>query len=161
MSDEDWGRRFIPQNKLEVDVYTINPDWGQDSINPDLKNAVTRKMESMGFVDPNTGESITNIDEVNFWALLGWWTKDVRLSFLSGDEVKEIRWYGKHAHYALRNKFYESFGYCLNQIAGIVESSSGRKGNLRNNLNTVRTENIRAEGVSAEKIFNKNKGDIN
>lgn len=156
--DSDWGKRFIPQNKLEVDIYTITPDWGTDAINPALKKEVIRKMESLGFVDPKTGEAVVNVDEVNFWALLGWWVKDVRLSFLKQWEVDLIRYWGMHAHYGLRNKFYESFGFCLNEIAGIVETSSGRNGNLRQNLNTIRTERIHAEG-NAEKIFNKNKGD--
>lgn len=142
----------VLNNNLDFNLLVINPNWKES--NPSfLRKDNTRYIQTAdGEIYINTNDLITNLD---------FFTRDIRLSNYSDEDVKNVRWYLEYAGVMAQQKYFKAFNFCLLQVANFSETSQGKKGFLRKILNTLRTENIQNLLEPPKKSFmtGKSKGE--
>lgn len=143
--------RQIPQNDLDLNLMTINTEWGSDNIPKELLDKLTqynykfiRDENSKLIKDRNgnpmlmvkeDGEPI--IDKSGLWQLLGFYTRDMRLGNLTKQEMIYCQYYIDLANDDLRVNYIEAFLICLSRAITVLETSQSKKGFLRQVMQTL------------------------
>jgi len=125
----------IPENALDFNMQMLDPKWGEaNKINP----ALERKLKQSRFYkDLNTGE--TKVSQEDLWALLGTYTRDLRLGNLDKEEIVLCEYYLNLAEDLLKEGYINSFVVALSRVASRVELSQSKYGFLRRRPNTLET----------------------
>ena len=143
--------RQIPQNDLDLNLMTINTEWGGDQIPKELIEKLTqynykfiRDENSKLIKDANGNPMImTNndgtpmLDKTGLWQLLGFYTRDIRLGNLSKQEMTYCQYYLDLANDDLRVNYIEAFLICLSRTITVLELSQSKKGFLRQVMQTL------------------------
>jgi hypothetical protein len=133
-------RRFVPQSDLDFNLMTTDSMWGQPTVNEDLKERLMTLTEG---VDAE-GQPIYRKD--NLWALLNFYTRDVRLANLSKlDELPYVKYYLDLAGDMLQSDMIRPFLICLSRAATVLELSQSKNGFLRRRMNTFTQEQFKTE----------------
>jgi hypothetical protein len=158
---ENFDRRIIPQNTLEVDMLLTNPAWGTNDINPDLKRRLKKIIVSQGLTDEDGNNLDLPESEDDLWSLLSIFTRDLRLANLNSAEVYYCKYYLDLAHDFLLTGFHEPFTICLSRVASVTELSQSKSGFLRKRQGTLSKEEFISVDEKKKSFLNKNsnKGD--
>ena len=143
--------RQIPQNDLDLNLMTINTEWGSDNIPKELIEKLTQynykfiRDENSKLIKDANGNPIMMgdaegkpiIDKAGLWQLLGFYTRDIRLGNLSKQEMTYCQYYLDLANDDLRVNYIEAFLICLSRTITILELSQSKKGFLRQVMQTL------------------------
>jgi hypothetical protein len=165
-------RRPIFRSELDMQFLTTDSAWGKSDINQGLKDTLTK---SYGYyvadIDEKTGlQKIDKqgkpllklvVQKQDLWALLGFYTRDMRLANLSqkdGDMQYCIH-YLDLANDFLQEGYIKPFLISLSRVATMLELSQSKGGFLRRRMNTFSQEHINVD-VEPEKknLFGKKTG---
>jgi hypothetical protein len=130
--------RVMPENNLDFNMMMIKPEWGTKNVTQELwENLKLNK----GYID-GAGEVVVT-DTKNLWAMLGFYTQDLRLSNLDSAQVRfcSIMLSLAGDFLSLDPPMTEPFRTCLNYVIPILELAQSKGGFLRNRLNTLTQEN--------------------
>ena len=144
----------IPQSDLEFNNKMVEPVWGKDEINSDLKDKLTKKYfqynEETGelIIDPETGEPRLSREAI--WGQLGILTRDIRGSNLSSgnpfmgqiDEINYCDEWIKLAGDLLSEGYEECALIALGRAAIRLELALSRNGFFRKRMGTYTQENV-------------------
>lgn len=143
-------KRQIPQNDLDLNLMTINTEWGSTNIPLELQEKLSENLYE--FVKDSDGNLIKNennmpailvidgkpvINKKALWQLLGFYTRDIRLGNLSKKELDYCQYYLDLANDDLRCDFTKAFLISLSRAVTILELSQSKKGFLRKVMQTV------------------------
>lgn len=124
-----------PENALDFNMQMLDPLWGKEGkINSELKKKL---QQSKFFKDYKTGKETETKDEL--WALLGTYTRDLRLGNLDKEEILYCEHYLNLAEDMLKEGFVNSFIVSLSRVATRIELSQSKYGFLRRRPNTLET----------------------
>jgi hypothetical protein len=121
------GEEAIPDSNLDFAWQTVNPVWGRSTVPPELQERLTKKGKVFIDVDGNEFEP----SREGMWSLLSFYTRDLRLGFLTRQEVYWAQEYCEIANDCIRQELPESFFLALGKVVALVEVSQSRDGNLR------------------------------
>jgi len=119
--------RYVPEDPLDLNLLLTDPEWGKQGSGPDLQ------------IDANNLE--------NYWGVLRFYGRDIRLSNLSSGEITYCTHYLDLATDLLKEGMKEPFILALGRVATVTETSQGRGGFLRKQNNTLTQE---YKGVNGE-----------
>ena len=131
-------QRSVPESALDFNMQMLDSLWGSGDIPKELR---AKLIKTQFFKDLISGEESTQKDDL--WALLGFYTRDLRLGCL--DVKKDIpycEYYLNLANDLLKADFIEPFIIALSRVASKVEISQSKNGFLRRRPNTLRTEKV-------------------
>lgn len=168
MAEEE--KRLLPRSELEFNLLMSNTVWGSSQINPELKEKL---IESSGYYDykrdkegklllDDKGEPIKvyYVEKKGLWALLGFYTRDLRLGNLStwNGELATCNHYLNLANDFLQADMIKPFLISLSRVASILELSQSKGGFFRRRLNTFTQEHFNTEMEPKKKtLFGKSK----
>lgn len=89
---------------------------------------------------PKSVMDALNEEEENMWAMMSFYTRDLRLANLTDPELNYCVHYLNLAGDFLKMGFRRAFLIALSRVATMVELSQSRKGFLRKRINTITTE---------------------
>lgn len=149
--DQNEVRRIVPQSGLDWNMMLTDTMWGSQQISSQIKDKIR------GRTVRDTGE----IDKVEAWELLTFYTRDFRLANLNAltGELDYCEYYADLAGDFLREGFPEAFATCLGRNATKLELSQSKGGFLRKRQNTLTTESLQGEVEQPKKkllSFSKN-----
>ena len=125
----------IPENALDFNMQMLDPIWGKgEKISPEL---VAKLKQTKFFKDLASNEESSSTEDL--WALLGTYTRDLRLGNLDKDEILVCEHYLNHAEDCLKEGFINAFVVSLSRVATRVELSQSKFGFLRRRPNTLET----------------------
>ena len=133
----------VPHNALDFNLMVIDSVWGKDSISVDLQEKL--KLIKATYKDDSGN---VYVDKESLWGLLGFYTRDMRLSNLDAPQFKYCVYFTDLAADFLKADFVNPFLICLSRVATILELSQSRGGFLRNRQNTLTQEWIQKGGGS-------------
>ena len=142
----------VPASELDFSMSMTEPVWGKDEVNDALQESLTKEYNEY---DRN-GDLVINADgsakliKKPLWNMLGFFTRDMRLSNLSPgnvwkgepDEVAYCEYYLNLASDLHSEEYDECFHIMLERVAAKLELCQSKKGFLRNKMNTYTQENI-------------------
>lgn len=134
MSEE---RREVPESGLDAQWQMTNPAWGRAEVPIHLRDRLKKKQDGT-LVDADGNEYPTNAG--GMWELLGFFTRDLRLGFLTNSETQEAREYLEITSVCVAEDLPDSFFIALSKVVSLVEISQSRSGNLRRSQRTQRQE---------------------
>lgn len=142
--DLDTRKRVIPKSNVDFDAMTVNTEWGSAYIPEILRRKLTKEYEVKKII--NNKEYVT-YEKEDLWALLGFYTRDLRLANLStmNGELNYCQYYLDLANDFLRADFIEPFLICLSRVATQLELSQSKGGFLRRRMNTFTHEQYSQE----------------
>lgn len=144
--------RSLPVNELDLQMQMTEPVWGKSTISPELEAYLMKILESVDI----KGAKIETMQ--NLWALLGFYTRDVRLGNLSNifGEIDYCRERLDYAGELLQMGAVNSFLVVLREAISVLELSQSRGGFLRRRGNTITQESL-SSPIKPEKrsIFDK------
>lgn len=142
--------RQIPQDSLDLQMLTLNTEWGRENIPQELKDKLAKI--SYKFARDEEGKIIKNENGVplimaddqgnpmyeheGLWQLLGFYTRDMRLGNLGKQEHIYVMYYIDLANDDLRVGYTTAFLICLSRAITVLETSQSKKGFLRKLLQT-------------------------
>jgi hypothetical protein len=127
-------RRLPPQSDLDLNLMMTDPEWGRDSVNPEFK----RMLGAM-------------------WVEKNMFTRDIRLSNLDAGELRDVRHYLNLTADLLQCGFFKAAGITMGRAATVLESSQGKKGFLRKEMNTITQQRITRDEAPKKRLFGGNK----
>ena len=133
--------KVTPKDALDFNLMVIDSVWGRDSISPDLQDKL--KNIKGAFKDK---EGKLWVEKESLWGLLGFYTRDMRLSNLDAVQFRYTCYFTDLAGDLLKENFINPFLICLSRVATILELSQSRGGFLRNRQNTLTQEWISRGG---------------
>jgi len=138
---EQTQKRVLPQSELDFYLMTTDSVWGKDEISNDLKTKLTKYFSETG----EDGEQKITYDSL--WGLLGFYTRDMRLANLSewNGEIQYAQYYLNLANDLLHAEMVEPFLIALSRVATLLELSQSKRGFLRRQMHTLRTEHMQGE----------------
>jgi len=147
-NEQKQQRRVMPESDLELNYHFTNPQWGDDTVNVDLQNQLTKdviRQLPVGhyYTDPKTQEqkisdgSVKYMDKKNLWANLSYLTRDIRLANYGGREYTYCAYFYELAGHFLNEGFTECCAICIQMAAIHSEMSQGKGGFLRKIQNTL------------------------
>lgn len=133
--------RPIPHSDLDFNLMTTNTEWGSGFIPDGLREKLSKSYEVRKIID---NKEYLEYESQDLWALLGFYTRDLRLANLSVvyGEVAYCQYYLDLANDFLREDFIEPFLISLSRVATICELSQSKGGFLRRRMNTFTQEHI-------------------
>jgi len=126
-----------PKDVLDFNLMVIDSVWGKDSINDDLKD----KLASLKNVYQDEQGKVF-VQKESLWGLLGYYTRDFRLSNLDASQFHYCVVLTDLAGDFLKCDFVNPFLVCLSRVASVLELSQSRGGFLRNRQSTLTEERI-------------------
>ena len=134
-----------PENSLDLNMKLINPGWGKKEVSAELRKELStftflRDKEGKILLD-DQGRKMVNKDS-SLWDLLGFYTRDMRLSNLNDEAFIKCEHYINLANDFLRLKFYDAFFKALSRAITILELRQSYKGFLRRRQGTQTRENF-------------------
>jgi hypothetical protein len=166
MSDDEQPKqqkRVIPQNDLDFNMQLTNPAWGKSELTAKAQDSLSK---TFYLIDATTGQVALDEEgnpivhhEDDYWARLGFLTRDWRLSNLNTKDYERLRWWADFATATNQYGYKRSTAYCISQIAPTLELSQSKGGFLREILNTLiqRNTNI-SEEPNKKSLFGVGKG---
>lgn len=134
MSEE---HRHIPESPLDASWQMTNPAWGRSEVPKFLRDRLSKAKEGT-FFDADGNAYAPNRE--GMWEMLGFFTRDLRLGYLTGPEAREAREWLEIASTCIAEDLPESFFLSLSKVISMVEISQSRNGNLRRTQKTNRQE---------------------
>jgi hypothetical protein len=148
-------KRSIPQSDLDFSMQLTNPAWGKEELGAGARETFIKTFLKL---DPKTRKLLLDAEghpevdhEDDYWARIGFLTKDWRLSNLSKEDYELLRWWGDMASAAAQQGYTRSVAYCISQIAPTLELSQSKKGFLREMLNTIINRNTNITDEASKK----------
>lgn len=155
--DEEHSR-ISPQSELDLQMLLTDPQWGQKLGVPAELRAKLQKIIAHVQTEKEGVVAITD----NFWEMLGYYTRDVRLGNLSQfyGEVYYVQYYLDLAGDCLRYGYLKSFLKSLSLAITLLETSQSRAGFLRKRQGTITQEKHSTESFEPKKqsLFGKKSG---
>lgn len=130
-------RREVPESSLDAQWQMTNPAWGRAEVPSHLRDRLKKKHDGT-LVDAEGNEYPAS--QGGMWELLGFFTRDLRLGFLTGSETQEAREWLEIASICVAEDLPDSFFLSLSKVVSMVEISQSRSGNLRRAQRTSRQE---------------------
>ena len=129
-------KRQIPQSELDLNMMTINTEWGSPHVSPELRSRLAQVYK---YKDKDGKETIV---ESSKWGLLSYYTRDLRFGNLSrwDNELATCQYHLNLAGDFLHENMDEPFLICLQRVATILELSQSKGGFFRKMMNTFRQE---------------------
>lgn len=132
-------RRQTIENPLDYNMAMIDNVWGKDSINESLQ-------EKLSKINPESVEKDSEgniyVTKEYLWGLLGFFTRDFRLSNLGRKDFDFCAYYTDLANDLLQCDMVEPFLICIGRVARTLELCQSKGGFLRKQSNTLTTENV-------------------
>jgi hypothetical protein len=129
-------QRLLPVSDIEFLSSTTEPGWGKASEIPQELNA---KLNTLKIYEDKEGNKYH--DKKEYWDLLGYYTRDMRLANLNGNELEYCVYYLDLAGDLLREGFVQTFLACLARVITQLELSQSKNGFFRKRMGTLTTEN--------------------
>lgn len=127
--------RNTPENALDFNMQMLDSLWGKKGkINEDLQKKLT---QAKYYKDIESGKLM--VDKDDLWAVLGNYTRDLRLGNLDKVELGICWHYLNFASDCLKGSFVNSFIVSMSRVATILELSQSKYGFLRRRPNTLET----------------------
>lgn len=141
--------RSLPQSELDLNLMLTDSVWGKTEVPPELRDKLNRYFAETD----EEGKKI--ITKSSLWGLLGFYTRDMRLGFLStfDNELQTCRYMLDLAADFLNSDYIEPFIICLSRAATILETSQSKSGFLRKQMNTLRQEYLNQNVEPPKKGF--------
>lgn len=136
-------RRIMPQSGLDFNLMLTDTMYGSQAIGTQLKAKVKTRIAR----DRNEEE---DVDKLDAWELLSFYTRDLRLSNLGKLELAYCQYYIDLAGDCLREGYMEAFAKSLALAATILELSQSKGGFLRKQQNTLTHEQLTGD-ITVEK----------
>lgn len=130
-------RRDTPESSLDALWQMTNPTWGRAEVPKFLRDRLSKRSDGV-FLDEDGNQYPAN--KGGMWELLGFFTRDLRLGFLTNAEAKEAREWLEITSICAAEDLPDSFFLSLSKVISMVEISQSRSGNLRRNQRTRREE---------------------
>lgn len=121
------GEESIPESNLDFAWQTVNPVWGRSTVPPELMDRLTKTGKVFIDEDGNVFEP----SKEGMWSLLSFYTRDLRLGYLTKSETQYATEWLEIANDCIRQDLPESFFLALGKVVAMVELSQSRDGNLR------------------------------
>lgn len=137
--------RVTPLSDLDFQLLTTNTEWGSAYIPEELRKKLS---EEILYKDEN-GQ--VKISREHHWDLMGFYTRDMRLSNLDNNEIIYCEHYLNLANDFLRCDFVKPFLIALSRAASKLELAQSKKGFLRKRMNTLTHEQYKEEVVPKKK----------
>ena len=136
--------RRSPHNDLDLNLMLTDPVVGSENVDQYLQEPLEKTFymtdkDGKLLVDEH-GNPVVNKDSM--WKKLNFFTRDMRLANLSTEELNYCNWYVKMAGYCIQEGYLESFVIALQDAMTVLELSQSKKGFLRKQPNTLRTESV-------------------
>lgn len=130
-------KRLIPINSVELLHETTEPSWGKPADIPlELKEKISH---TKLYRNEDTGE--IQFDRVEYWDLLAYYTRDMRLANLNNVELDYCAYWLDLSGDLLREGYIQSFVAALARVITVLELSQSKKGFFRKRMGTITTEN--------------------
>jgi len=141
--------RTQPHSELDLNLMLTDSVWGKSEVSQELKDRVKKY-----YVEYNE-DGTPYVTKQSLWGLLGFYTRDMRLSNLSkmDNELYTCRYFINLANDFLQVDMIEPFLISLSRAATILETSQSKNGFLRRLMNTLRHEQIKQELEPPKKGF--------
>ena len=155
MAEQEY-RRTTPLNELDLALMTTDAVWGRPDVPPELREALAR------YFKVKTQDGQEGYTMKSLWGLLGFYTRDMRLSNLNYESLKYCEHYINLAGDCLHENLIRPFIIALSRSATILELSQSRGGFLRKRLSTITSEQFKEEREPPKRNFfggKKQKGD--
>lgn len=140
-------QRRSPHSDLDLNLMLTDPVVGTENVNPYLQDRLKKEFyiydENGNVLRDENGNPLVNKESM--WEKLNFYTRDLRLGNLKGDEVTYCQWYLDFAGDCLQENYYKAFIIALARAITVIELSQSRSGFLRKQPNTLRTENVSGE----------------
>ena len=121
--EQDIPRRFVPQNELEFNLLTTDPEWGRQANTDDFKQ-IMGKLHSV----------------------LKMYTRDQRLANLDRyEDLPRVRTFNRLAGDLIFSEMLVSASVAIHNSANILETSQSKSGFLRRRMGTFTQEQFRTE----------------
>lgn len=153
------GQAFQPKRPttdLDYNLMVTDPVVGTENVNPKLKEQFDKDFyitDARGHIMKDVEGNLLYSKE-NMWEKLNFYTRDMRLGNLSNEELEYCQWYLDFASDLLQDNMFESFIVALSRAVTVIELSQSKKGFLRKQPNTLRTESAVGDLEPAKpKIF--------
>lgn len=134
-----------PENALDFNMKLIDPAWGSKDVPKELRDQLSKfkyiKDKEGNILRDAAGRPKVTVEE-SLWALLGFYTKDMRLSNLDQESFQVCSHYINLANDYLRLKFFEAFFCALSRAVTVLELRQSYRGFLRRRQSTMTTERI-------------------
>lgn len=146
-------KRTVPISDLDLQAQLIRPQWGANTVNPELKAQLREMLSSAKVADGST-----EITYKDYWSLLAYYTQDVRLGNLStlGGEMEYCRERLDFAGECLQLGALNSFVTVLREAISVIELSQSKGGFLRRRGTTITSEEFKhGSDESKNKLFGK------
>jgi hypothetical protein len=146
-------QRRTPNSDLDLNLMLTDPVAGRDDISKELKEKLTKRTylvdsDGLPILDPTTNKPAVTVAAL--WNNL-LYTRDMRLGNLSTEDTDYCEWWLQRAQDCMQNGLHKSALYAFSQAQTIVELSQSKKGFLRKQPNTLRTETTVGELEPAKK----------
>jgi hypothetical protein len=126
-----------PMSDLELNYMVTEPVWGNE-VSEEFKDALKEV-----YLIKNQQDEIEEIKE-SLWGILALYTRDIRLSNLAHnivfDELTYVRYYLDLSADLLASGYKKASLVALKNAITIIETSQGKGGFLRRQMQTFRTE---------------------
>jgi len=149
--------RQLPANDLDLNLLLTDSVWGRKEVSKELRD----RLERYSYVRDEGGKPVVNsegqrlVSKSSLWGLLGYYTRDMRLSNLStfDNTYYYVTYYLDLANDYLLCNMIEPFMICLSRAATQLECSQSKGGFLRKMQNTLRREDYHTELNPPKKDF--------
>jgi len=147
MSAEEEYRRTTPTNELDLALMTTDAVWGKPEVSPELRKVLSRYTK----IKTEDGEEAYTMDSL--WGLLGFYTRDMRLSNLNHEQMVYCIHYINLAGDCLQEGLVRPFIISLSRAATVLELSQSKGGFLRKRLSTITSESYHEEREPPKRNF--------
>lgn len=155
--DQDVGnKKVLPESELELNYFFTTPQWGDDTVNPELQNSLKKNRivripkgqifkgsDGKEYVSDGTAEEGK---EKNYWSNLSFLTRDIRLANYNPKQYNYCAYYYGLGGAMLNEGFPEAASICIQLAAIEGEMSQGTGGFLRRIQQTL----IRKDEVTTQ-----------
>lgn len=130
-----------PENALDFNMAILDSVWGKDDGVPQgLRDKLSKKL----YLKDEATNRIY-VEKEDLWALLGFYTRDMRLANISDPQLEYCAYYIDLANDLLQVNMAEPFLIGLSRSATVLELSQSRGGFLRRRQGTLTTENVKSD----------------
>lgn len=140
-------QKILPESELELNYFFTNPQWGEDTVNPELqatfkKRIVTAVPKGQVFTHDDGKEYVSDgtvekPKDLNLWGNFSFLTRDVRLANYDKNDIAYCSYYYDLGGDFLNEGFPEAAAISIRKAATRGEMSQGRGGFLRKMQNTL------------------------
>jgi len=144
--------RVIPKSDLDLQMMLTDNEWGKLKVSTGLGDQLNKEVrrsykagESLMIdgVIKTLDKDCVLVEKESVWSVLqAVYVRDLRLSFLTEDQIVWVTYYLDLAHDILQSGYPIAFVTTISRVASVVEPSQSKKGWLRNKINTITQERI-------------------